>query len=157
MGDLSKNPTTPLDPLTSLEPPAGSAHKPPPQLPPLPAPREPATHFADWKTIHAQRSFYDEHDLLHPSYSLTSEELENRGADEVVIFDYSLAPSSLCGVDGNCTVEGWGSSSGRLSADDRFLRAHKDMLIESEQFNQIVNPTKEPQPIQSRGPRLGIM
>ena len=146
MDGPSRTLAVPLDPPTSLEPPAGSAHPAPP--------REPAPH--DWKTIHSQRSFYDEHDFLH-RFNLTLKELDNRGTHEAVLFDISVAPSSPGGVDGNCTAEGRGSSSGRLRADRRLLRAPKDMLIESEQFNQMVNPKKDSQPIQSHGPRLGIM
>ena len=70
-----------------------------------------------------------------------------------MIFDYWLSPA-----DESPSVEGDGPSSGRSSeGDDIFFQVPKDRLIESEQFNQIINPTKEPQLIHSRGPRLAIM
>ena len=70
-----------------------------------------------------------------------------------MIFDYSLSRR-----DGNPSVEEEGPSSGHSSShDDIFFQVRKDELIESRQFNQIINATKEPRFIQSRGPRLRIM
>jgi len=51
-----------------------------------------------------------------------------------------------------------GPSSGRLSEDDDiFFRVSKDRLIGSEQFNQVIGPKKDPQPMRLRGQRLAIM
>ena len=69
-----------------------------------------------------------------------------------MIFDYSLSPA-----DEDYEVEG-SSSSGRLSEDDDiFFRVSKDMLTDSDQFSQIINPKKESQPMRLRGQRLAIM
>ena len=117
-----------------------------------------SAHFRGWETISAQRNFYDEQDFLDPSHNLTSNKLQNRGEDEVVIFDFSLNQGDLSRVNGNPSAEDGGPSSGRFGEeDDIFFRVSKDDLIESEQFNQIINSTKESRPILSHGPRLGIM
>jgi len=86
------------------------------------------------------------------SRNLTSEKLKNRKEDDVVIFDYSLSRE-----DGNPAVEGNGPSSGGSSEDnDRFIQVPKDMLMESEQFGQVIHPTKEPRLVPWRA-RLAIM
>ena len=114
--------------------------------------------FNGWKIIGEQRSFYDEQDCLHPSRNLASEKLNSRREDDVVIFDYSLDPNYLTLVDGDSPVEEDSPSSGRFSAsDDLFFLVPQDKLIESKQFDQIINPTNEHRLILSRGPRLGIM
>ena len=75
-----------------------------------------------------------------------------------MIFSYPLDPDHLSYVDGDPSAEGSYSISGRFSADnDIFFRVPKNELIESEKFNQIINPAKEPRLIQSQGPRLAIM
>ena len=115
-------------------------------------------HLSNWEIVGAQRSFYDEQDSLHPSYNLANPKLQNRGEDEVVIFDYSLAPGCRGGVDRNPAVEGGGASSEGISADDDvFLRVPKKKLAKSEEFNEIINPTKEPRLMPSLGTRLRIM
>ncbi|CUS12896.1 unnamed protein product, partial [Tuber aestivum] len=54
--------------------------------------------------------------------------------------------------------EARGPSFGRFSADDDiFFRVPKDRFIGSEQFDQIINPTKEPRLALSRGSRLSIL
>jgi len=111
-------------------------------------------HFDDWRIIGEQQDFYDEQDCLHPSSSLASEKLKTRKEDDVVIFDYSLDPDYLSRVGGNPPVEEGGPLSESFGADhDRFFQVHKRQLTGSEQFDQIIDLTKEP----SRGPRLGIM
>jgi len=132
------------------------------QLPQWPPPHPVSLHesgsFDGWRTIGEQQDFYDEQDCLHPSHNLASEKLNNREEDDVVIFDYSLDPHYLTLVDGDSPVEEDGPSSGLFSAsDDLFFLVPKDELIESKQFDQIINPTKEPRLMLSRGPRLGIM
>lgn len=152
MDDLSTDSPAPLDPRSTLEPSAS------PSLPlPVLSPASSA-YFRGWETIGVQRNFYDEQDFLYPSYNLTSNKLQNRGEDEVVIFDFSLNQGDLSRVNGNPSAEDGGPSSGRFSEEDGiFFRVPKDDLIESEQFNQIINSTKESRPILSRGPRLGIV
>ena len=122
-----------------------------------PAPsQELADRFAGWETIDEQRAFCDERDCLDPSYNLASKNLR-RNEDNVVIFDYSLDPDYLNHADGNTPVEEGDPSSGHFSAHDIFFQVPKDELIGSKQFDQIINPTKEPLSIRSRGQRLGIM
>ena len=73
-----------------------------------------------------------------------------------MIFAYSLNPDYLSGGSGY-PVEG-GHSSQRFGADDDvFFRVPKNKLIESKQFDQIINPTEEPPLTLSLAPRLGIM
>jgi len=111
-------------------------------------------YFDGWRTIGEQQDFYDEQDCLHPSLNLASEKLKTRKADDVVIFDYSLDPDYLSRVGGNPPVEEGGPLSESSGADhDRFFQVPKNELIGSEQFDQIIDLTKEP----PRGPRLGIM
>ncbi|PUU82940.1 hypothetical protein B9Z19DRAFT_1190008 [Tuber borchii] len=158
MDDLSKKVDAPLDPRSALEPPAEPIHK-ISQLSQLPPTLSQllSARLAGWETINEQRGFYDEHDSLHPNHNLASRKLQNRGSDEVVIFDYSLTPASLSGVDGP-TPEGGGASSERISADDDvFLRVPKKMLTKSKQFTEIINPTKEPRLMPSWGTRLHIV
>jgi len=101
--------------------------------------------------IGEQQGFYDEEGFLYPSCSLTSEKLKDRKDDDVVIFNYSLGR-----VDGDPPVERGSPSSGSFGEDDdMFFQVPKEKLIDSEQFNQIINPTKD-RIIQSRA-RLGIM
>ena len=97
---------------------------------------------------------YDELDFLSPSCNLTMEKLKDRKEEDVVIFDYSLSLP-----DRNLPIEEGDPSSGLSNdeEDDRFFQVSKDMLIESEEFNQTINYAKEPPPTQSRGPRLVIM
>jgi len=110
-----------------------------------------------WEVIGEQQDFYDEQDCLHPSRNLVSEKLKNRREDDVVIFDYSLNPDYLRRVDRN-PFEGGGRSAGLFGEDDDiFFRVSKDRLIDSKQFDQIINLTGAPPLIQSREPRLGIM
>ena len=112
-----------------------------------------ADHADGWNIIGEQRGFYDEQDCLHPSRNLASEKLSNRREDDVVIFDYSLGPNYLQPIDGEDSPSSDQSSSG----DDIFFQVPKDRLIESEQFNKIINLANEPQEILTRGQRLGIM
>ncbi|PUU82954.1 hypothetical protein B9Z19DRAFT_1190015 [Tuber borchii] len=159
MDDPWTNSAAPLDPRSTQEPSAGSVHE-MSQLSPLLPLLSPKSEdgFADWETIGERRDFYDEQDFLNPSYSLASEKLKNRKEDDVVIFDYSIDPDYLSRLDGNPPVEGGGPSLGRFSGDTgRFFRAPKDRLVESKQFNQVINPTKDPRLAQSLGPRLGII
>ena len=145
--------SAPLGPRSTLKPSLRSTHlsqAPPPS--PLTLPQESPVHFDGWETI-SEQDFYNEKDFLCPGYDLTSEKLKYRKEEDVVIFDYLLSRT-----DGNPLVDGSGSSSGRFSGgDDRFFQVTKDRLIESEQFNKIINPMKPPRPIQSRGQRLAIM
>ena len=154
MEDAGTNSAALPDSGSSLESAVGSIHQPPQTpLPPPTFPHESPDHFDDWKTIHEQQDFYDEKDLLLPSCNLKSQKLSNRKEDDVVIFDYSLSSK-----DGNPPVGEGGPSSGRSSShDDIFFRVPRGEFIESRQFNQIINPAKEPGLIQSRGPRLCIM
>ena len=74
-----------------------------------------------------------------------------------MIFAYSLDPDYLSRGSGNPVEEG-GLSSQRFGADDDiFFRVSKNKLIESKQFDQIINPTEEPPLTLSLAPRLGIM
>ena len=154
MEDLGTNPTTPLDHRSTLQSSLGSTPRSSQALPQPPTPaHESPDRFNSWETIGKHQEFYDEKDFLYPSCNLTSEKLKNRKEDDVVIFDYSLN-----GTDGNPEVEGGGPSARCLSKeDDIFFLVPKDKLIGSKQFNQIINPTKEPQPIRLRGSRLAIM
>ena len=69
-----------------------------------------------------------------------------------MIFNYSLS----C-ADGNPPVEESGPSSGSFSEDDKiFFQVPREKLIESEKFNRVINPTKEPRLILSRT-RLAII
>ena len=117
-----------------------------------------ADHFEGWETINQQRAFYDERDCLGPSHNLTSEKLKNRKEDDVVIFDYSLDPDYLKSANWYLPVEEGGPPSGRFAQDDDLIfRVSKDNLLKSKQFDQIINPAKEPRLLESRGPRLGVM
>jgi len=149
MGDTSKNSAVPLSPSSTMEPSLGSAHQLSQGSPPLPTlAQDPPHHFDGWRPIGQQQEFYDEEGFLCLSRNLTSEKLKDRKEDDVVIFDYSLSRE-----DGNPPVGGSGPSSGGSSEDeDRFFQVSKDMLIESEQFSQVINPRL----IQSRE-RLAIM
>ena len=160
MDDQGTNSASPLDPRSTLEPPAGSIHELSQLSPPPPAlGQEPQDPSDSWETIGGQRDFYDERDFLDLSYHLSTEKLQDRGKDDVVIFCYPLDPDHLSHVDGGPPVEGGcSSSSGYFSVDTSiFSRVSKNQFIESEQFNQIINPTKDLRPIPSRGPHLGIM
>ncbi|KAG0128935.1 hypothetical protein HOY82DRAFT_522130 [Tuber indicum] len=104
-----------------------------------------------WKIIGEQQAFYDEQDCLYPGYNLASNKLEGRG-DHVVIFNYSLHPGYLSRVDGDPPVEGPAPPLGPFSGDDDiFYPVPKDKLINSVEFNQIINPTPLPEQ------RLGII
>ncbi|CUS12895.1 unnamed protein product [Tuber aestivum] len=113
-------------------------------------------HFDGWETIGEQQDYYDVEDFLHLSPGLASEKLKDRKEDDVVIFDYSLDPGYLSRVDGNPPVGGGGPFPGHPGTDDVFFRVSKDKLIKSKQFDQTINPTKEPW-MQARAPRLGII
>jgi len=152
MDHLGTNSTAQLGPHSAPEPSAGSI----PQssqrlLPPPGLTKGSLDHPHDWITIGQPQGFYDEEGFLYPSCSLTSEKLKDRKGDDVVIFNYSLSR-----VDGDPLIEGSPPSSGSFGEDDIFSQVPKDRLIESDQFNQIINPTMEPRLIQSRA-RLGIM
>ena len=57
-----------------------------------------------------------------------------------MVFNYSLSLA-----DGNPPIEESGPSSGSFGEDDYILfQVLKDGLIESEKFNWVINPTKEP-------------
>jgi len=129
----------------------------PSQLSPC-LPLEQADQFDGWETIGEHGESYDEGDCLDPSRSLASEKLKIRKDDDVVIFDYSLDPCYLTGVHGDPPVFEADSSLGLLGADDDiFFRVSKNELIESKQFEQIINPDEESPRVLSRGPRLGVM
>jgi len=159
MDDLGRNIAAPLDSLFTPEPSAGPSHLLSQSWPLPPAPsQELASRFAGWEIIGEQRDFYDDRDCIHPSHHLASERLQNRGEDDVAIFDYSLDPGYLNPARGNPPVEESGPSSRRFGADDDiFCLVPKNGLIESNQFDQIINPGREPPQIPSRGARLGIM
>ena len=83
--------------------------------------------------------------------------LRAKKEDHIVIFDYYLSPNYLNRADGNSFEEG-GPSSGYFSVDDDiFFQVPKNELVESRQFDQIINLAKEPSLIPSRRQRLGIM
>ncbi|PUU82942.1 hypothetical protein B9Z19DRAFT_965966 [Tuber borchii] len=148
MNDLSTN-SAPPEPLPTPKPSAGSTHQ--SSQPPTLAQESP-DHFSGWKTIDEQQDFYNEKHFSYPSYTLVSGKLKDRKEDDVVIFSYLLSRA-----DGNPLVEGSGHSSGSSGEDDdRFFQVSKDRLIESEQFNLVIHPTKEPGLIQSRA-RLVII
>ncbi|PUU79857.1 hypothetical protein B9Z19DRAFT_1124564 [Tuber borchii] len=127
-------------------------------IPPSPLSPESAGHIGGWRTIGEQQDFYDEQDCLYPSHNLASEKLRTRKEDDVVIFDYSLDPDYLSRVGGNPLVEEDSPLSEGFDAEhDMFFQVPKNQLIRSEQFDQIINPTKEPQEIPPRGSRLGII
>ncbi|PUU80824.1 hypothetical protein B9Z19DRAFT_682159 [Tuber borchii] len=143
---------SPLNPVLSLEP------RPFPQLTtelqPSQQPHESAAPSFGWQTIGERQDFYDERDCLHPSFNLVIEKLNNRGADDVVIFDYSLDPDYLT-LDGDSSDEEDGPPLEHSSADDDlFFRVSRNELLESEEFGQIIG-SSERRP--SRGPRLGII
>jgi len=158
MADPGASSPAPQGDRAALEPPMGSIHQlSQPSQQSLALSQELEIRFAGWETIGEKRDFYDEQDCLHSSYNLASEKLQHRGRDDVVIFDYSLSPGYLS-LDGDPPSEGEGRSPGRFSEDDDiFFKVSKDELTKSEQFNQIINPPKEPRLLQSRGRRLGIM
>ena len=159
MDDLGRNIATPVGFPFTPEPSAGPSRRLSQSwpLPPVPS-QELAYRFTDWETIGEQRDFYDERDCLDPSHHLASEKLKNRREDDVVIFDYSLEPDYLSPALGNPPVEEGGPSSRRFGADDDILCwVPKNRLIESNQFDQIINPGRESPQIPSRGARLGIM
>ncbi|CUS12900.1 unnamed protein product [Tuber aestivum] len=117
-----------------------------------PATHQPPQPSAGWKTIGGQRECYDEGDCLNPSHSLVSEKLRERGEDDVVIFDYSLNPDYLSARD-----EDFGDADYEDSDYDVFFRVPKDGLMGSDQLEQIVDQAREPRPMPSQGPRLGII
>ena len=153
MEDLGTNSATPLDHRSTPQSSLGSTPRSSQALPQPPTlAHESPDRFNSWETVGEQQEFYDERDFLYPSCNLTSEKLKNRKADEVVIFDYSLNDT-----DGNHEFEGGGPSRSSSEEDDIFFLVPKDKLIGSKQFSEIINPTKEPQLIRSRGQRLAIM
>ncbi|PUU82963.1 hypothetical protein B9Z19DRAFT_1040118 [Tuber borchii] len=153
MDHLDTNSSAPLDTNSTPKPSVGSIHQSSQALPQSPASAEESPgHLHGWKTIDRQQVFYDEEGFLYPSCILTSEKLKDRKEDDVVIFNYSLSRT-----DESPPVEGSSPSSGIFGEnDDIFFRVPKDTLIESEQFNQVINPEKEPRLIQSRA-RLSII
>ncbi|CAZ79523.1 unnamed protein product [Tuber melanosporum] len=114
------------------------------------------TLSSGWEIIEEQRTFYDEQDCLHLGRSLTSDRLGDREENEVVIFEYSLDPDFLDPEDESSGDEEDESPSGDY---DVFYRVPKDRLVGSGQFDQIINPTRDPRPIISPPPgqRLGII
>jgi len=158
MDDLSKISAAPLDLRSTLGPLGRPSHglSPPSPLPPK-LPQVSSTRSSGWETISEQRGFYDEQDSLRPGYNLAIPKLQNRGRDEVVIFDCSLVLGILSGVDGNPTVEGGGAPSERFSTDDDVFLWIPKKLTKSREFDDIINPTKEPRLIPPRGARLRIM
>jgi len=129
--------------------------------PSSPSPRPPPeqeNQFDGWEIIGEQREFYDEQDCLDPSHSLASEKLKIRKEDDVLIFDYSLDPDHLTARDWDPPDVVDDSSLGRFDADDDiFFRVSKNELIESKQFDQIINPDEKSLLVLSRGARLGVM
>lgn len=156
------------DPDTNLSPPPVPRSPPPPSVgsrhelsPPIPLSpvlsHEPATNCVGWEPIGEQPRFYDEQDFLCPGSNLTSQKLSNRKADEVVGFDYPVDPDYL-GYVGEYPPDEEGDLSPGFSEDnDIFFRVSKDRLIDSREFNQIINHTREPRVERSRVPQLGIM
>ncbi|PWW79097.1 hypothetical protein C7212DRAFT_153698 [Tuber magnatum] len=127
--------TAPPDPTPGPSP--GSIGQ-SPQLPPTPP-----VPSVDWEII-KHKGFYDEQDCLHPSRNLSSEKLKGR-KEHVVIFNYSLFPDFLSPEDGGGDGKGGGPSSGHSpSEDDKFVQVSHTGLIESKQFEQIINPTGKP-------------
>ena len=153
MGRLNMNSAAPLDTHSAPKPFAESIHQSSQALPPSPTLAEESLDYSrSWKTIGGQQGFYDEEGFLHPSRNLTSEKLEDRREDDVVIFNYSLSQP-----DRSPPAEGSRPSPGSFGEnDDIFFQVPKDTFIESGQFNQVINPAKEPRPIQTRA-RLAIM
>ncbi|PUU82959.1 hypothetical protein B9Z19DRAFT_966094 [Tuber borchii] len=153
MDHLDPNSSAPLDTNSTPKPSVGSIHQSSQALPQSPASaEESSSHPHGWKTIGGQQGSYDEEGFLYPSCNLTSEKLKDRKEDDVVIFSYSLSRTDEIPL-----AEGSGPSSGIFSeSDDIFFQVPKDTLIESEQFNQVINPEKEPRFIQSRA-RLAII
>ncbi|KAG0638287.1 hypothetical protein HOY80DRAFT_906499, partial [Tuber brumale] len=139
--------TTPPETLPTIEPLPGSTHQLSLTSSPLPA--------LSWETINKKNDFYDLQDLLDLSHGLTSEKLKDRKEDDVVIFDYLLDP---CYLHGGPLVDEEGPSARSSSTDDDlFFRVPKNMLMESDQFDQIINSTEGPLLTMSRGSRLGII
>jgi len=159
MGGLGTDSAAPPDPHSVFPPLAGPIHELSQQPQPSPALSQKLENlFAGWQTVGEKQAFYDERDCLDPSHSLMCDKLGGRTEDDVVIFDYSLDPDYLSKASGSPLVEEGGPSPGHLSSDDDiFFQVSKNELIESEKFNQIINPPKELLLLQSRGPRLGIM
>jgi len=146
MADPNADPAVQLEsPQTSGSAPGSIGHPSPPD------------RVDGWNLIGEPRGFYDEQDCLHPSHCLTSEKLNNRKKDDVVIFDYSLDPDYLKRADRNPPLEGAASSAPFSADDDIFFQLPKDKLIESKQFDQMIGPPKTPRQSVSQGPRLGIM
>ena len=145
MSHLGTNSTTFLDTHSTPEPSVGSIHQLSLTLRPSPLlTEESLNHFDGWKTI-GGRGFSDEVGFLSPRCHLTREKLKDRKEEDVVIFNYSWNR-----VDGYPPVEGRGPSSGSSGEDDYILfQVLKDRLIESEKFNRVINPPKQPQLIQS--------
>jgi len=152
MGGPSKNSAVPLNLSSTLEPSLGSARQSSWASPLPPTLAQESPHYFDgWKTI-GEQEFYDEEGFLCLSRNPTTEKLKDRKEDDVVIFDYSLSRPN-----GNLPVGEVRPSSGNPGGDDdRFSQGPKNMLIESEQFSQVISYTKESRLIQSGG-RLGIM
>ena len=153
MADHSTNPVTPPETPLSPKPPPVSIDQPSHSSP---LSRELADRPDGWDTISEQRGFYDEQDCLHLNYSLASEKLKDRKADDVVIFDYSLDPDYLKRADEFPPSEG-SARPGHFSAnDDIFSLVCKNELMRSKQFEQAIS-SQESQHHLSQGPRLGIM
>jgi len=158
MADPVANPPTPSEPTQTSGSALGSISQPSPPSSPS---QESADPFGGWKKliIREEQGFYDEQDCLHPSHNLTSKELKiNRKEDDIVIFDYSLDPDYLKHVDGNPPAGEDAASSRLFSADDDiFFRVSKNELMESKQFDQIINPSEEARQSSTQGQRLGVM
>jgi len=158
---MEKTPDTNLPPPPvprSPSPPSvGSRHElsPPLQLSPVLS-HEQAANCVSWEPIGEQPRFYDEQDFLRPGSNLKSQKLKNRKADDVVGFDYPLDPDYL-GYVGEYPPDEEDISQGFSEDNDIFFRVSKDRLIDSKEFNQIINPMKEPRLRRSRMPQLGIM
>ena len=159
MDDLGRNIAAPGGFLFAPGPSAGPSRRLSQSSPLPPAPsQELASRFAGWEIIGEQRDFYDDRDCLDPSHHLASEKLQNRGEDDVLIFDYSLDPDYLSPAPGNPPGEEGSPSSRYFGVDDDiFFRVPKNKFIRSNQFDQIINPGRESLQILARGARLGIM
>ncbi|KAG0633175.1 hypothetical protein HOY80DRAFT_1141619 [Tuber brumale] len=116
------------EPLPDFTP---QSQQPSPPLPPL-----------SWEALNEQKDFYDVQELVDPSPGLTNEKLKGRKEDDVVIFDYSLDPRYL--RRGLTAEEGGPSSRSSSADDDLFLQVSKNRLMEPDQFDRIINSTREP-------------
>ncbi|RPB03055.1 hypothetical protein L873DRAFT_1841387 [Choiromyces venosus 120613-1] len=163
---LSLNPPQ-TSPRPVIQPPQQLQVPPPPviqstQPSQVPRTQQPVADFSTWDKIRGdeQQRFYDERDCLHPNLTPVSEKLRNREENDVVIFNYSSKPNYPHGVDREGSIER-SSSENEEQFDienDRFCLVPKEKLIESTEFDQIINldPGELDSRI-SRGTRLGIV